>query len=91
MSTKKATPVTDAEVDATPAEATFTAKDLAAECGTDPKTFRRWLRSQTTDRANKGGRWLFTAESKAQFVEAYKARGTAKAVTATLPDSDDES
>ncbi len=88
-----ATPVADEETTTQPEaseEKTFSAKDLAAECGTDPKTFRRWLRAQTTDRANKGGRWIFTEESKAQFIAAYKAKGSAKAVEATLPDSDDD-
>lgn len=87
----KVTPVADDTAEAVTAEVTFSAKDLAAECDTDPKTFRRWLRSQTSDRANKGGRWVFTAESKAEFVAAYKARGAAKAVEAKLPDADSDS
>lgn len=84
---RKATPVAEAE-EAEATETTFTAKDLAAECGVDPKSFRRWLRSHTDQRANKGGRWLFTPEAKAEFLDAYKARGTAKAVEAKLPAPD---
>mgnify|MGYP002082243901 CR=1 FL=1 len=75
--TKQATPVAD-EVEGTEpganTENMFSAKDLAAELGIDPKAFRRWLRGHTTARANKGGRWLFTAETKAQMIDAYKAR-----------------
>lgn len=61
------------------AEDTFSAKDLASELGIDPKSFRRWLRAHTAERANKGGRWVFTAESKAAFLDAYRtkdAKGT---------------
>lgn len=50
---------------------TFSAKQLATELNIDAKAFRRWLRAHTTDRANKGGRWVFTAEEKADLLEAY--------------------
>lgn len=53
-------------------EVIFSAKELAAEVGTDPKSFRRWLRSWTTDRAEKGGRWLFDADRKAEVLAAYR-------------------
>lgn len=36
----------------------MTPKELAIELGTDPKTARKFLRSLTTDRAGKGGRWI---------------------------------
>lgn len=55
---------------------TFSAKDLAKELGIDAKSFRRWLRAHTEDRANKGGRWVFTADSKAEFLEAYRTKHT---------------
>jgi len=91
--TRKATPVAEvtdndevAEVTETE-EITFSAKDLAAELGIDPKSFRRWLRAHTADRANKGGRWVFTAEAKAELLEAYKAKGTPTEVT-ILDDSE---
>lgn len=75
--------VTETEVE----EVTFSAKDLAVACGTDAKSFRRWLRAQTEQRANKGGRWIFTAESKAAYIAAYEARN-AKGTAAELPASD---
>lgn len=81
MSRKTATPINDeaeAEVAEVTEEVTFSAKELATELGLDPKTFRRWLRAHTADRANKGGRWIFTAETKDAILTAYasKAAGT---------------
>lgn len=63
---------TETEVEATD-EVTFSAKEVAAACGTDPKNFRRWLRSITEARANKGGRWIFTAEVMTELIERYAA------------------
>lgn len=71
-------PATD---DETTTEITFSAKDLAAECGVDAKAFRRWLRSHTADRANKGGRWKFTAEAKAELLAAFAARNAPASTT----------
>ena len=59
--------VTEAEDD------TFSAKALASELGLDPKAFRRWLRNYTKERANKGGRWAFTADRKSELIDAYNA------------------
>ena len=65
---------TEVEADETEAEeTTFSAKALATELGTDAKSFRRWLRNYTKERANKGGRWAFTADRKAELIAAYKA------------------
>lgn len=83
----KAPAVTEAPSEApveAPEETTYSAKDLAKELGIDAKSFRRWLRAHTADRANKGGRWVFTAESKAQFIAAYNTKGAA--VEPTLAD-----
>lgn len=63
---------TEVEVEETE-ELTFSAKALATELGTDAKSFRRWLRNYTKERANKGGRWAFTADRKAELIAAYKA------------------
>lgn len=83
-----ATPVADKETETKDeaAETTFSAKDLAAEAGTDPKTFRRWLRSQTPDRANKGGRWIFSEDTKADWLERYNNRGAARGTEAAASD-----
>jgi hypothetical protein len=75
MTTTKNTKGKAAEAtDEAPAEETFSAKDLATEAGTDPKSFRRWLRTHTDERANKGGRWVFSAEAKADTLAAYAKR-----------------
>lgn len=71
MTARKNTQEVPAEIEITE-EVTFSAKDLAKELDIDAKTFRRWLRSQTTDRANKGGRWIFDFDSKAAFLAAYR-------------------
>lgn len=55
-------------------EITFSPKDLAAELGTDAKSFRRWLRNFTPERAaDNDGRWAFTADRKAELIAAYNA------------------
>lgn len=76
------TPIAEIEIEAPTTETTFSAKELATEAGTDPKSFRRWLRTYTNDRANKGGRWVFTPEVKGEVLAAYAARG-AKGTTPT--------
>jgi len=65
MATKPATP-----------EVTMTAKELAAELNTDPKSFRRFLRSRTDDRAGKGGRWVFDAKAADDIRQAWATRTT---------------
>lgn len=75
MPKTNATATPEAEVEVIEAEV-YSAKDLANELGIDAKSFRRWLRANTADRVNKGGRWVFTAESKAAFIEAYRTKHT---------------
>lgn len=65
----------------------LSAKDLAAELGTDPKSFRRWLRSLTATRAGKGGRWVFDADAADQVRKAWNTRST-KGTTPELADAD---
>lgn len=69
---------------------TITPKALATELNTDAKTVRKFLRSLTTDRAGKGGRWAIEADQ----VEALKAKYTewksAKVTTLALTDEGDE-
>ena len=68
-----ATPVLEAEVEIIE-EVTFSAKEVATELNLDPKSFRRWLRAHTAERANKGGRWIFTPEGKEAIIAAYNAK-----------------
>lgn len=83
--------VTDAETttEATTEETTMTVAELAAELGTDPKSFRRWLRTQTDDRAGKGGRWKFDDAAAAKVRTAWADKANA-GTTPTLPDADSE-
>src|SRR5580765_6130896 len=75
------TDVEDTDDEATEAEGddevTFSAKEIASELGLTAKDFRRWLRSKTDRRANKGGRWVFTADEKADWIKAYNTKDEA--------------
>jgi hypothetical protein len=75
------------EDDATADTGMLSAKDLAAELGTDPKSFRRWLRSLTSTRAGKGGRWVFDADAADQVRKAWTTRST-KGTTPDIADAD---
>lgn len=81
MATKKTTTEAPAEV------TTMTAKELAAERGTDPKSFRRFLRGLTEDRAGKGGRWAFDADTAEGIRKAWADR-SAKGTTPALNNAD---
>ena len=80
---------TETEAEEAEAPETFAPKDIAAELGIDAKSFRRWLRRQTSDRAGKGGRWVFDAEGKAALVAAYH-KAEAEAAAEDEPEVDDE-
>lgn len=70
-------------------DATYAPKDLAAELGTDAKTFRRWLRTQTDERAGRGGTWMIDEETKEALLARYRAKGPkGKATTPILKHSD---
>lgn len=71
MTRKTTTPVE--EIAAETEEITFSAKELAAELLLDPKDFRRWLRAHTEERANKGGRWIFSPDARDEILAAYAA------------------
>lgn len=65
---------TDTEEETETEEIFFSPKDLAKELGTDAKSFRRWLRNYTPERAaDHDGRWKFTADRKAELIAAYNA------------------
>lgn len=79
MTKNAVTPISDEEVelDAEAEEISFSAKDLATAAGTDPKSFRRWLRAYTGERAD--GRWAFNADQRDALLEAYATRNDAPA------------
>lgn len=59
----------------------ITPSDLAKRCNTDPKTMRRFMRSLTDERANKGGRWALTPEVADALCERFMSRKSSGAVT----------
>lgn len=86
MARTKNTP-TEAEVtetEATTEQGSITVKDLCAELNAEPKAFRRWLRSQSDNRAGKGGRWSFSPEVAEQLKAKYADRAKAKATEPVL-------
>lgn len=94
MTARKNTKVAEVEVieveaDA-PAAEVFSPKAIATELNIDAKSFRRFLRSQTENRAGKGGRWAFDADAKAAIIAAYNTRnaGTAPILAEATTDAD---
>jgi len=83
MATKAATTKATPKVEETPTP--ITAKELATILNTDPKSLRRWLRTVTTDRANKGGRWIFNDDSVKELTTKWNERST-KGTTPELTD-----
>ena len=78
--------MTKRDAPATP-EVTLSAKEMATELGTDPKSFRRFLRTLTEDRAGKGGRWTFDTDTADLIRKAWANRAT-KGTQPTLADAD---
>lgn len=61
-------------------ETTFTAKELAAACGTDGKTFRRFVReSGIIDACGQGNRYGISKSDAHALIDAFKAKGVRKA------------
>lgn len=76
-------------------QGTITPKDFAELVGSDPKTVRRFLRSLTTARAEKGGRWEISTDDVPALTARWneRAKGTTfamKAANAEVLADDDE-
>jgi hypothetical protein len=62
----------------------FTAKEMAALCGTDPKTFRRYVRAQAThddaiaSACGQGNRYGFDAEQARALRDGFAAWAASK-------------
>ena len=67
---------------------TLTAKELATEFASDPKTIRKFLRSLSTERPGKGGRWAINRSDLPAVKARFDAFNSRKAVTLTLSDED---
>lgn len=65
----------------------MTPKELAIELGTDPKTTRKFLRSLTTDRAGKGGRWVIDPADLPALKERF-ANWNSRTTTTLIIDAD---
>lgn len=87
MSTKSTTKAPEA-----PKATVISPKDFAELVGSDPKTVRRFLRSLTTDRANKGGRWEISTDDVDALTARWneRAKGTTFAMQSADAPSDDE-
>lgn len=67
---------------------TITPKELAQELETDPKTVRKFLRSISSERPNKGGRWAIPTEMVPELKERFASFGSRGATVLTLDDED---
>lgn len=67
----------------------MTPKELATELGTDPKTTRKFLRSLTTDRAGKGGRWVIEDSDLPILKERFANWNSRSTTTLTIADFED--
>jgi hypothetical protein len=65
--------------------ADITAKDLAVEAGTDPKTMRKFLRShldateRSDEKPGQGGRYAFTRKEANKLLKAFAAQASSNA------------
>lgn len=50
----------------------YTPKDIAEELGITTKAFRAWLRTQTDDRAGRGGTWHIDEETKDELITRFR-------------------
>lgn len=76
----------------TEVQGTISPKDFAEMVGSDPKTVRRFLRANTTERANKGGRWEISTDDVEALTTRWneRAKGTQFSMKAEAVVTDDE-
>lgn len=80
--------MTTTETTETTIQGTISPKDFAELVGSDPKSVRRFLRSLTSDRANKGGRWEISTDDVDELTARWNAR--AKGTTFSMKAADAE-
>lgn len=85
MTTAKNTDKTEA----TEAAATMTPKELAAVLNTDPKTIRKFLRSLSSERPGKGGRWAINRSDLDAITARFADWNSTKVTTLALTDDED--
>jgi hypothetical protein len=68
----------------------MTPKQLAEELNSDPKMVRKFLRSNSPDRANKGGRWEIDSTDLDAIKAAFAGWKGGRTTRFVLADSDSE-
>ena len=86
MTTAKNTDKTEAEVTE---GNTMTPKELAAVLNTDPKTIRKFLRSLSSERPGKGGRWAINRSDLDAITARFADWNSTKVTTLALTDDED--
>lgn len=71
--------------------ATITPKELANELNTDPKTVRKFLRSLSSERPGKGGRWAIPTDMVEELADRFQAWNAKQATVLSIDEVDDES
>lgn len=72
-----------------PKPETISPKELAAELGTDPKTVRKFLRSLSSERPGKGGRWAISTADLEAIRSRFEGWSSNRATTFALPEETD--
>jgi hypothetical protein len=70
--------------------ATITPKELATELNTDPKTVRKFLRSLSSERPGKGGRWAIPTDMVEELTDRFQAWNAKQATVLSIDEVDDE-
>ena len=68
---------------------TMTPKELANELGTDPKTVRKFLRSLSSERPGKGGRWAISTADLDAIKTRFENWNSTKATVFSIDEVDD--
>lgn len=66
----------------------LTPKELALHLGSDPKTVRKFLRSLTTERPGKGGRWVIQRSDLEALEARFENWNTRSATVLSIDDED---
>lgn len=80
--------MTETNTETVEAPASITPKDFAEMVGSDPKTVRRFLRSISSNRAGKGGRWTIDASDVDELKTRWAARGASQTVALKLDEDE---
>ena len=68
---------------------TLTPKELANELGTDPKTVRKFLRSLSSERPGKGGRWAIPTDMVDDLKDRFETWTDTRSTVFSIDEVDD--